>query len=249
MTEKLAGINSIIEALKGKRKVHKIFIQTGKKGRRWDELLALARKKGVFIQEVEKERLNQMYKIGNHQGIVATIDAFSYASLEEIMERAAMSGQEPLLLVLDGIEDPQNFGSIIRTAECAGVHGIIIPRHGSAEVNETAARVAAGAVEHMLVARETNLVNTLERLKQMGLWVVGSEAQADLVYYSTSLPSPTVLVIGSEGKGMRKLVKEHCDILVKIPMLGRISSLNASVAASLLVYEILRQRQLENNSR
>lgn len=244
MTEKLAGINSIMEALKGKRKVHKIFIQTGKKGKRWDELLAVARKKGVFVQEVEKERLNQMYKIGNHQGIVATIDAFSYASLEEIMERAALSGNEPLLLMLDGIEDPQNLGSIIRTAECAGVHGIIIPRHGSAEVNETAARVAAGAVEHMLIARETNLVNALERLKGMGLWAVGSDMQCDPIYYSTDLPSPTVLVIGSEGQGIRKLVKEHCDLLVRIPMFGQISSLNASVAASLLVYEALRQRQI-----
>ncbi len=242
MTEKLAGINSIMEALKGKRKVHKIFIQTGKKGKRWDELLALARKKGVFVQEVEKERLNQMYKIGNHQGLVATIDAFSYASLEEILERAAMSGKEPLLLMLDGIEDPQNFGSIIRTAECAGVHGIIIPRHGSAEVNETVSRVAAGAVEHMLIARETNLAHTMGRLKEMGLWVVGSDMQASLCYYSTTFPTPTVLVIGSEGQGMRKLVKENCDMLVRIPMFGEISSLNASVAASLLVYEALRQR-------
>lgn len=242
VTDKLAGINAIIEALKGQRKIHKIYVQSGKKNRRLEELLLLARKKGVFVQEVEKERLNQMYRVGNHQGIMATVDAFSYASVEEILEKAALSGQPPLVLILDGIEDPQNLGAIIRTAECAGVHGIVLPRHSSAEITDAVARVAAGAVEHVLIAQETNLVNVMKKLKDLGLWIVGSEMNARADYFSTVFPSPTALVVGGEGKGVRKLVLENCDLVVKIPMYGRITSLNASVAASLLIYEALRQR-------
>lgn len=244
MTDKLVGINPIMEALKGRRKIHKIYVQTGKKNQRLEELLLAARKRGVFVQEVEKERLNQMYKVGNHQGIIASVDAFSYASLEEILEKAALSGQPPLVLILDGIEDPQNLGAIIRTAECAGVHGIVLPRHNSTEVTDAVARVAAGAVEHILIARETNLVNVMKKLKELGLWIVGSEMNAKLNYFSTVFPSPTALVVGGEGKGVRKLVLNNCDLVVKIPMCGQISSLNASVAASLLIYEVLRQRGL-----
>lgn len=244
MTDKLAGINPIMEALKGRRKIHKIYIQAGKQGKRLQELLTLARKKGVFVQEVEKERLNQLYKIGNHQGIVATIESFSYSTLEEILEKAALIGEEPLLLILDGIEDPQNMGSIIRTAECAGVHGIIIPRHNTAEANDTVARVAAGALEHISIVQETNLVQVIQRLKEAGFWVVGSDMQAELPYYSTQFPAPTALVIGGEGRGVRRLVLENCDLVVKIPMYGQIGSLNASVAAALMVYEALRQRSI-----
>ena len=244
MTEKLAGINSIMEALKGNRKIHKIYVQNGKEGKRLDELMLLARKKGVFVQQVDKERLNQMYRVGNHQGVVASVDAYSYASIEEILEKAALSGHPPLILILDGIEDPQNLGSIIRSAECAGVHGIILPKHNSSEITQTVARVAAGAVEHMLIARETNLVNVIRELKKQGLWVVGSDMQAEATYYCINIPSPTALVVGGEGQGIRKLVREHCDLIVKIPMYGQVSSLNASVAASLLIYETLRQREL-----
>ncbi len=242
MTDKLAGINAIMEALKGRRKIHKIFVQNEKKNQRLEELLLIARKKGVFVQEVEKERLNQMYKLGNHQGIIATVDAYSYASMEEILEKAALSGQPPLILILDGIEDPQNLGAIIRTAECAGVHGLILPRHNSAEITDAVVRVAAGAVEHVLVARETNLVNVIKKLKDLGLWIVGSDMDARVDYFSTAFPSPTALVVGGEGKGARKLVLNNCDLVVKIPMYGQITSLNASVASSLLIYEALRQR-------
>lgn len=242
MTDKLAGINAIMEALKGRRKIHKIFVLSGKKNQRLEELLLIARKKGVFVQEVEKERLNQMYKVGNHQGIVATVDVFSYVSVEEILEKAALSGQPPLILILDGIEDPQNLGAIIRTAECAGVHGLILPRHNSAEITDTVARVSAGALEHVLVARETNLVNVMKKLKDMGFWIVGGDMNARTDYFSTAFPSPTVLVVGGEGKGARRLVLDNCDLVVRIPMHGQITSLNASVAASLLIYEALRQR-------
>lgn len=245
MIEKLAGVNSIMEALKGRRRVHKIFIQEGRQGKKIEELLGLARRKGVFIQEIEKERLNQMYRTGNHHGIIAQVDSYEYSSIEEVLESAALKGESPLLVILDGLEDPQNLGSIIRTAECAGAHGIIIPRHNSVEITEGVARASAGAVEHMHIIRETNLVNTMKYLKQQGFWIIGADMSATNDYFNTTIPSPAALVIGGEGKGMRRLVKENCDILVKIPMAGSINSLNASVSAALLIYEVIRQRHFD----
>ena len=246
MIEKLAGVNSIMEAIKGRRKVHKIFIQDGRQNKRIEELLELASKKGIFIQKVDKERLNQMYRVGNHQGIVAQVDSYDYATIEEVLEEVVLKGQEPLLVILDGLEDPQNLGSIIRTAECAGVHGIIIPRHNSVEITEGVARASAGAVEHMHIIRETNLVNTINYLKKQGFWIIGADMEGTSDYFATKLPSPTVIVIGGEGKGIKRLVKENCDILVKIPMYGNINSLNASVAATLLIYEVVRQRRFND---
>lgn len=244
MKEKLVGINSIMEALKGRRKIHKIYVQEGRQGKRITDLLSLAQVKGVFVQTIEKRRLDQMYTLGNHQGIIATVDQYPYASVDDMLELAAISGQKPLLLVLDGIEDARNLGAIIRTAECAGVHGIVIPRHNSAEINEYAVRSSAGAVEHMLIARETNLVNVLKHLKTQGMWVIGAEADAADFYYQADIPLPAVVVVGGEGRGMRRLVKEQCDLLLKIPMFGQINSLNASVAAALILYEIIRQREM-----
>lgn len=242
MKEKLAGINSVMEALKGRRKIHKIYVQEGLQGKRMADLIRLARDRGVFVQPVEKRRIDQMFTKGNHQGVVATTDSYPYASLTDIFELARIKGQDPLLLALDGVEDARNLGAIIRTAECVGVHGIIIPRHNAVEINEYAARSSAGAVEHMLIAQETNLVNTLRALKTKGMWVVGADAGASLHYNESILPLPVVVVVGGEGKGMRRLVKEQCDLLLKIPMFGVINSLNASVAAALILYEVIRQR-------
>lgn len=242
MQEKLAGVNSIMEALRGKRKVHKIYVQEGRGGKRIDDLLRFAQKKGVYWQYVDKQRLDSMYTVSNHQGIVAQVDSFEYSSVEEILEQAALQGKEPFILVLDGIEDPQNLGSIIRTAECAGIHGIIIPRHSSADITAAVARASAGAVEHMSIAQETNLVNCIKQLKEKGLWIVGADMDGR-EYFDGQIPSPTALVIGGEGKGIRKLVRENCDMLVSIPMMGMISSLNASVAAGLVIYEAVRQRR------
>ncbi len=243
MKEKLVGINSIMEALKGRRKIHKIYVQEGRQGKRLTDLLNLAQVKGVFVQTVEKRRLDHMYTLGNHQGIIANVDQYPYASVEDMLNLAADNGEKPLLLVLDGMEDARNLGAVIRTAECVGVHGIIIPRHNSAEINEYAVRSSAGAVEHMLIARETNLVNTLKHLKNQGMWVIGAEADAHAYYYQTDIPLPAVVVVGGEGRGMRRLVREQCDLLLKIPMFGSINSLNASVAAALILYEIVRQRE------
>ena len=243
MKEKLTGVNSVMEALKGRRKIGKIFILENRRDKRIEELIYLARKKGVYVQYADKSQLDRMSAGVNHQGVIALVESYNYAQLDEVLQLARDRGEAPFILILDGLEDPQNLGSIIRTAECAGVHGIVIPRHGSAEVSQGVVRASAGAVEHVLLVRETNLVNTIKHLKDQGLWVVGSDMEAKNDYFSTSFPSPLALVIGSEGKGIRRLVKENCDILVKIPMHGKLNSLNASVAAALLIYEALRQRK------
>lgn len=243
MKEKLTGVNSVMEALKGRRKIGKIFILENRRDKRIEELIYLAQKKGVYVQYADKSRLDRMSPGVNHQGVIALVESYNYAQLDEVLQLAQDRREDPFILILDGLEDPQNLGSIIRTAECAGVHGIVVPRHGSAEVSEGMVRASAGAVEHVLLVRETNLVNTIKHLKDKGLWVVGSDMEAKNDYFSTSFPSPLALVIGSEGKGIRRLVKENCDILVKIPMHGKLNSLNASVAAALLIYEALRQRK------
>lgn len=241
MQEKLAGVNSIMEAMRGKRRVHKIFIQEGRGGKRIENLIKLAHKKGVFCQQVDKQRLDGMYTTANHQGVVALVDGYQYSSPEEILEQAALKGEPPFVLILDGIEDPQNMGAIIRTAECAGVHGVIIPQHNTVEMTAAVVRASAGAVEHMMVTRVTNLVNCIKDLKKQGLWVVGADLDGDS-YCHASIPSPTALVVGGEGKGIRKLVRENCDMLVSIPMSGEITSLNASVAAGIIIYEVICQR-------
>ncbi|MDD3024038.1 MAG: 23S rRNA (guanosine(2251)-2'-O)-methyltransferase RlmB, partial [Syntrophomonadaceae bacterium] len=233
MKEILAGVNSIMEALKGRRRIEKIFLQDGRQSKRVEDLLRLAQKKGVYVQYVEKTKLDQMYSLSNHQGVIAKVESYEYCEIGEVLEIAALKGESPFLLVLDGIEDPQNLGSIIRTAECAGVHGIVIPRHQSVEITAAVAKASAGAVEHMPIIKETNLVNVIKDLKEKGFWVIGADMNGTQDYFAAVIPSPTVLVIGGEGQGMRRLVKENCDILVKIPMQGKINSLNASVASAL----------------
>lgn len=244
MKEKLAGINSVMEALKGRRKIEKILIQEGRQGKRMDELVKLAQKKGIYVQTVEKTRLDKIYTIGNHQGIIALVEAYRYSTMEEVLEYAALRNEPPFLIMLDGIEDPRNMGAIVRTAESAGVHGIIIPRHNSVQVNEVVSRASAGAVEYMHIIQETNLVSMIKVLKEKGMWIIGADMDARDNYFDVSIPTPTILVIGGEGKGLRRLVKENCDLLLKIPMKGKVGSLNASVASALLIYEILRQREI-----
>ncbi len=245
MKEKLAGINSVMEALKGRRKIEKIMVQEGRQGKRIGELMNLAEKKGVYVQTVEKTRLDKLYTIGNHQGIIAMADAYPYSTLEEALEHAALRNEMPFIIMLDGIEDPRNFGAIVRTAESAGVHGIIIPRHNSVQVNEVVSKASAGAVEYMHIIQESNLVNVIKLLKGQGMWIIGADMEAKDNYFEASIPTPSVLVVGGEGKGLRRLVKENCDLLLKIPMKGKLGSLNASVAAALFIYEILRQQEIK----
>lgn len=242
MRELVFGINAVSEALKGQRRVYKIYAQRERQDKRLEEILTLVREKQLKLQYLEKKKMDELCE-GKHQGIIAEVERYPYADLGQVLEKLqAQKDKPPFLLLLDGIEDPQNLGAIIRTAECAGVDGIIIPSHKSAEVNPTVSRVSAGAVEHMAIIRENNLVNTIKYLKQEGFWVLGADAKAQQNYFNTSIPSPTALVIGGEGQGIRRLVRENCDILVKIPMFGQLNSLNASVAAALLIYEVLRQR-------
>ena len=242
MSEILTGVNSVTEALKGHRKVHKIYIQNGRQDKRIDRIVDSAQSKGVYIQYLDKEKLNKMCKANNHQGVIALVDIYTYTSIDQILNIATSRGEQPFVLILDGIEDPHNLGSIIRTAECAGVHGIIIPKHNSAEITEGTVRASAGAVEHISIARETNLVNAIKALKDRGLWVIGTDMKSNHSLFTTKIPTPAALVIGGEGKGMRRLVKDNCDLIISIPLFGRINSLNASVAAGLLIYEIIRQK-------
>lgn len=242
MKELIFGINAVNEALRGQRRVFKVYAQRERQDKRLEEILILAREKQLKLQYLEKQKMDELCG-GRHQGVAAEVEEYPYADLGQVLKKLKdREKKPPFLLLLDGIEDPQNLGAIIRTAECAGVDAIIIPSHKSVEVNPTVSRVSAGAAEHMAIIREKNLVNTIKFLQQEGFWVLGADAQAPKNYFDTSIPHPAALVIGGEGKGIRRLVREKCDILVKIPMFGHINSLNASVAAALLIYEVLRQR-------
>ena len=239
MAERISGINSVLEALYGRRKIHKIYLQEDRKDKKIQEISNLAQKKGVFCQKADRKFLDAITR--HHQGVIAEVDDFPYVSVKEILNYADINKEKPFVVLLDGIEDPQNLGSIIRTAECAGVHGIILPRHHSSEVNETVVKASAGAVEHMRIAQVTNLVQCIEELKTQGFWVAGADMGGGTSYFEQAIPTPVALVIGGENQGIRRLVKEHCDLLLTIPMCGKVGSLNAAMAAGLMIYEVVRQ--------
>ncbi len=242
MAEYLGGINSVSEALRSDRTIKRIYLSKDSRSPRLEEIAAEAKKRQIPCKLLDRTGLDRIYSGSPHQGVVAEVEAYVYADLDEVLAGARSRNEDPFLLLLDGIEDPQNLGSIIRTAECAGVHGVIIPRHHSAEITPAVVRASAGAVEHMAVIQETNLVNTIKRLKEEGLWIVGADMDGKTDYFNSTLPQPTALVIGGEGRGIRRLVRENCDLLVRIPMFGQVNSLNASVSAALLIYEIVRQK-------
>ncbi|MFZ5816975.1 MAG: 23S rRNA (guanosine(2251)-2'-O)-methyltransferase RlmB [Bacillota bacterium] len=242
MSGQIEGRNPVLEALRAGREINKLLVAKGAREGSIREVVGLARQAGILIQEVDRERLDAMAQGRNHQGVIALAAAHRYYDLDEVLERAAATGQDPLLLVLDGIEDPQNLGSLLRTADAAGVHGVIIPERRAVGLTETVAKVSAGAVEYVPVARVTNIARTLDELKQKGFWVVGTHQEARELYYQAKLTGPLAVVIGGEGKGMGRLVSEKCDFTVRLPMLGHVTSLNAAVAGAILVYEIRRQR-------
>lgn len=242
MSGQIEGRNPVLEALRAGREINKLLVAKGAREGSIREVVAVARAAGVIIQEVDRERLDALAQGRNHQGVIAMAAAHRYYDLDEILERAAASGQDPLLLVLDSIEDPQNLGSLLRTADAAGVHGVIIPERRAVGLTETVAKVSAGAVEYVPVARVTNIARTLDELKEKGFWVAGTDQDAKELYYEARLTGPLVVVIGSEGKGMGRLVAEKCDFNVRLPMLGHVTSLNAAVAGAILIYEIRRQR-------
>lgn len=242
MSGQIEGRIPVLEALRAGREINKLLVAKGAREGSIREVLAVARKAGIIVQEVDRERLDAMAQGRNHQGVIALAASHRYYSLDEILERAAASGEDPLLLVLDGIEDPQNLGSLLRTADAAGVHGLVIPERRAVGLTETVAKVSAGAVEYVPVARVTNIGRTLDELKEKGFWVVGTHQDARELYYEARLTGPLAVVIGSEGKGMGRLVAEKCDFTVRLPMQGHVTSLNAAVAGAILIYEVRRQR-------
>lgn len=236
----VAGRNAVLELLKSDKDINKLFIERGERHGSINEIIAKAKDEKVVIVEVDKSKLDQMAE--NHQGVVAVVPPFNYCEVEEILEIAKEKNEDPFILILDGIEDPHNLGSIIRTAETAGIHGIIIPKRRTVTVNSTVSKVSTGAISYVKIARVTNLNETIRKLKDAGLWVIGTDGDAQTVYYNQDLKGPLAIIIGSEGFGISKLVKENTDILIKIPMKGNITSLNASVAAGIVIYEAVKQR-------
>ena len=236
------GRNPVLELLESERDINKIFIQLGEKNGSITKLIAKAKQKRIVMVEVQKSKLDEMSETKNHQGVIALVPPFKYCDVYDILEYAKEKGKKPFIIILDGIEDPHNLGSIIRTAETAGVDGIIIPKRRSVAVNATVAKTSAGAVEHVKIARVSNINDTIKYLKENGVWIYGTDGEARTVYYNQDFRDSTALIIGSEGYGMSDLVKKNCDGLVKIPMKGKINSLNASVSAGIVMYEIVKQR-------
>ena len=236
----VTGRNAVLELLKSDKDINKIFVERGEKHGSINEIIAKAKDARIVLVEVDKSKLDMMAE--NHQGVVAVVPPFNYCEIEDILDVAKSKNEDPFIIILDGIEDPHNLGSIIRTAETAGVHGIIIPKRRNAAVNSTVTKVSAGATTYMKIARVNNLNETIRKLKEEGLWVIGTDGYAKTLYYNQDLKGPLAVIIGSEGFGMSKLVKDNADILIKIPMKGQITSLNASVSAGIIIYEAVKQR-------
>ncbi len=236
----VAGRNAVLELLKSDKDINKLFIEKGEKHGSINEIIAKAKENKIVIVEVDKNKLDQMAE--NNQGVIAIVPPFNYCEVEDIIKSAKEKNEDPFVLILDGIEDPHNLGSIIRTAETAGVHGIIIPKRRSVAVNSTVVKVSTGATAYVKIARVNNINDTIRKLKNEGLWIIGTDGDANTVYYNQDLKGPIAIIIGSEGAGMNRLVKENADILVKIPMKGNITSLNASVSAGIVIYEAVKQR-------
>lgn len=237
----IIGRNPVMEAIKSGRTIEKLLIKKGKYEGSIVPLVKKAKDAGIIIQEVERGKLDTLAEGGNHQGVAAYVSDFKYSSVNDILNKAEEAGEAPFIVLCDKITDPRNLGAIIRTAECAGVHGIIIPKRGSVGVNGTVEKTSAGAAEHMLIAKVTNIAQTIDELKKQGMWFAAADMDGDEMY-KVDLTGSLGIVIGSEGSGVSRLVKEKCDFIAAIPMKGRINSLNASVAGGILMYEALRQR-------
>ena len=236
------GRNPVTEALKANANVDKLYVQEGLKDGPINVIVGMAREKGVLTVYVPKEKLDSMSETGRHQGVILNLSAVVYAEVDDILMKAEERGEDPFIILLDGIEDPHNLGAIIRTANLAGAHGVIIPKHRSATVNATAAKASAGAVSHTLIAKVTNIGQTIDYLKEKGVWFVCADMGGQ-VMYDLNLKGSIGLVIGNEGNGVSQMVSKKCDFIASIPMKGDIDSLNASVAAGVLAYEIVRQRR------
>jgi len=242
--EKIFGVNPVIEALKSGRPVQRLLIADQRKSDRdVAEIIRLAKSKGIEVRMATRDAVAREAPNGVHQGVIAVVAAREYATLDEVLQAPLRKGQAPLFLILDGVEDPRNLGAILRTAEAAGVHGVIIPERRAAGLTETVAKTAAGALEYVPVVKVVNITQTIDELKKNNIWVAAAEAGGDMQYWDADFVRPTALVLGGEDKGVRRLVREHSDYTLSLPLMGHMTSLNVSVAAGVLLYEVLRQRR------
>ena len=240
--DQIEGRNAVIELLEANKDINKLYITKGERYGSINKIISMAKQRKIVIVEKEKAQMEKMAQTPNYQGVIAVVPPFEYCEVEDIIEYAKQKGEEPYVLILDSIEDTHNLGAIIRTAETAGVHGIIIPKRRAASVNSTVSKVSCGAVEYMKIARVNNITDSINKLKEAGLWICGTSIKAENYYFNQDLTGPIGIVIGNEGKGMSELVEKNCDFLVKIPMMGKIESLNASVSTGIILYEALKQR-------
>ena len=239
----IEGRNAVIEALRAGTAIDKIYLAKGETDKTLGHIASRAREAGVVVVEADRRKLDAMSRTHSHQGVIALAAVREYVSVQSILDAAAAKGEPPLLVVCDEISDPHNLGAILRTAECAGAHGVIIPKRRSVGLTATVAKASAGAVEYMKVARVTNINTAIAELKDKGVWVFGTAAEGSIPMYKADLTVPAAIVIGNEGEGLSQLVRKNCDVMVSIPMKGHISSLNASAAAAILLYEAVRQRR------
>lgn len=240
--DQIEGRNSVLELLESGKDINKIYVTRGERHGSINKILGIAKERKIIVVEKDKRQMDEMAQEENYQGVIAIVPPFEYVEIQDILQEAVERKEEPFILILDGIEDPHNLGSIIRTAETAGVHGIIIPKRRAVSVNSTVNKASAGAVEHMKIARVTNISDAIEELKQAGLWICGTDINSEKYYYNQDLTGPLGIVIGNEGKGISAKVKKNCDFNVKIPMKGKVTSLNASVSTGIIVYESVKQR-------
>jgi 23S rRNA (guanosine2251-2'-O)-methyltransferase len=242
-TDKIEGRNPVMEALKAGREIDKILIAKGTKEGSINKIIGIAKERQITIQYVERQKLNELSETQAHQGVVAMAAAHSYCELEDVLDNIKLKKRTPFLLILDEIMDPHNLGSIMRTADAVGVDGIIIPKRRSVGLTAVVAKTSSGAIEYVPVVKVSNIAQTVDKLKEAGLWIMGADMNGESDFFDTDLKGAVALVLGSEGKGISRLIKEKCDFLIKIPMSGHVESLNASVAAALLMYEVFKQRK------
>lgn len=239
---KVEGRNAVIELLKSDRTINKIMVQKGERQGSINEILKLARENKVVVTEIDRNKLDTMSETKHHQGVIAFVSPIEYKDVDYILDVAKQRGEDAFILIADEIEDPHNLGALIRSAEVAGCHGVIIPKRRAVAVTEIVSKVSVGATEYMPIARVNNINETIRDLKDKGVWIVGTDGSADTIYYKQDMTGPIAIVVGSEGRGMNKLTMKSCDFLVKIPMMGKITSLNASVSGGIVLFEALKQR-------
>ncbi len=239
---KIEGRNAVIALLKSDKPINKIMVAKGERQGSIHEIIALAKERKIIISDVDKNKLDTISETGHHQGVIAFVSPVEYKEVDDLLEIAKSKGESPFLLIADEIEDPHNLGALIRSAEIAGCHGIIIPKRRASQVTEVVVKVSCGATEYLPIARVNNINETIRELKDKGVWIIGTDGNADIMYYDQDYTGPIAIIIGSEGRGMNKLTMKNCDFLVKIPMHGHITSLNASVSGGIVLFEAVKQR-------